>query len=127
MEWNGYDAGTRISVNKGDGSVIISHNGCEIGQGINTKCVQAVAYTLNLDVSLFRVAITNTESITNGGPTGGSGTSEVVCQAAINACNTLIARLQEYCTNGVYDIKSTEDWIKLLASLPYDVSLNVEG
>jgi xanthine dehydrogenase/oxidase len=96
MGWAGYDAGVRLSVNKGDGSIILTHNGCEIGQGINTKAAQTVAYQLGLPLHLITVKYTTTDAVTNGGVTGGSGTSEVVCQATINACSTLLARLAPY-------------------------------
>jgi xanthine dehydrogenase molybdopterin-binding subunit B len=140
--WNGYNAGIRIGVRGVDGTVTIAHSGCEIGQGINTKMAQAVAYELGIDMSLIRVTSTSTEKISNGGVTGGSGTSEVIVQAAINACDTLNNRLDPYrsgakkaATRGsrgsgrvsAAPETATEDWIALLQSLPYDVSLNVEG
>jgi len=96
MGWAGYDAGVRIAVNKSDGSVVLTHNGCEIGQGINTKAAQTVAYKLGIPIDLVRVAYCSTDAVQNGGATGGSGTSEVVCQACINACSTLLLRLQPF-------------------------------
>lgn len=132
MGWAGYNAGIRLGVRSADGSVILTHNGVEIGQGINTKVVQAVAMALGIDVSLIRVEKTSTDAVVNGGCTGGSGTSEVVVQAALNACKNLNDRLAPYRShmknkaNGKVNI-STDDWVALLQSLPYDVSLNVEG
>lgn len=124
--WNGYNAGVRIGVRSQDGSVTLTHSGCEIGQGINTKVAQTVAYALGIPLDLVRVTYTSTEKVANGGVTGGSGTSEVMCKAALNACNTLNSRLEPYKTEtkGPFD-KST--WVSLLSSLPCDVSLNVEG
>ena len=43
MGWAGYNAGVQLGVNQSDGTVILTHSGCEIGQGINTKAAQAVA------------------------------------------------------------------------------------
>jgi xanthine dehydrogenase molybdopterin-binding subunit B len=54
----GYDQGFLLNVNVEDGTVCISHGGCEIGQGINTKVVQAVALELSVDMSLIAVACT---------------------------------------------------------------------
>ena len=107
---------------------MISHTGCELGQGINTKCSQAVLYALGLsDMEMIRVTATSTSAIANGGVTGGSGTSEVVCQAALNACNTLKSRIAQFCESGVYDISSTDEWMNMLKNVTVDVSLNVEG
>lgn len=50
MGWGGYNAGIRLGVVSGDGSVVVSHSGAEIGQGINTKVAQAVAYALGIDI-----------------------------------------------------------------------------
>lgn len=130
MGWAGYNAGVRLNVRSTDGYVVLSHNGVEIGQGINTKVVQAVAMSLGIDISLIRVEKTSTDAVTNGGCTGGSGTSEVVVQAALNACATLNARLDPYraqCRSGPKHPLKTSEWVQLLQSLPYEVSLNVEG
>lgn len=127
MGWAGYNAGVRIGVSSADGTVTLSHSGCEIGQGINTKVAQGVATTLGIDLSLVRVTATSTEKVANGGVTGGSATSEVTCQAAVNACQTLNARLAPYRTSSATSKSSTEDWVALLSSLPTDVSLNTEG
>ena len=48
-----------------DGTVQISHGGCETGQGINTKVIQAAAYTLDLPMESFVVTTTNTEKSPN--------------------------------------------------------------
>eukprot|EP00595_Chromulina_sp_UTEXLB2642_P001383 CAMPEP_0196762962 /NCGR_PEP_ID=MMETSP1095-20130614/3124_1 /TAXON_ID=96789 ORGANISM="Chromulina nebulosa, Strain UTEXLB2642" /NCGR_SAMPLE_ID=MMETSP1095 /ASSEMBLY_ACC=CAM_ASM_000446 /LENGTH=826 /DNA_ID=CAMNT_0042115135 /DNA_START=1752 /DNA_END=4232 /DNA_ORIENTATION=+ len=127
--WGGYNAGIRLGVRSTDGTVIVSHNGCEIGQGINTKVAQVVSKELNIPLSLIRVTSTATDKVVNGGVTGGSGTSEVVSQAAINACATLNERLAPYVTDSkakTSDDRATE-WLALLSSLPSTVSLNVEG
>jgi xanthine dehydrogenase/oxidase len=130
MGWAGYNAGIRVGVSQGDGTVTISHSGCEIGQGINTKVAQTVAGALGIDLTLVRVTSTSTEKISNGGMTGGSATSEVTCQAAINACAELNARLAPYrttTTTGSVSKSTTDDWVTLLGSLPSEVSLNTEG
>lgn len=141
MGWGGYNAGVRIGVRNSDGCVVVTHSGTEIGQGINTKVAQAVAMALGIDLSLIKVERTSSHAITNGGVTGGSATSEVMVQAALNACATLNSRLDPYrpapssrrATNGSAQKKRftdqipTSDWINLLSSLPSDVSLNVEG
>lgn len=138
MGWAGYNAGITIGIRQTDGTVTVTHNGCEIGQGINTKVVQTVANQLGIDISLIRCTSTGTDKVANGGVTGGSGTSEVVCQAAVNACKVLNERLAPFVTNTTasnWAVKSTlkasykakDDWVALLSSLPSDVSLNAQG
>jgi len=135
MGWSGYNAGVQLGVDSNDGTVVICHSGCEIGQGINTKAAQAVAMALGIDLSLVRVLTTSTDRIVNGGCTGGSGTSEVIVQAVLNACQTLNERLDPYRkassissspSTSVHHM-STDTWVSLLSSLPSSVSLNTEG
>lgn len=150
--WGGYNQGIRIGIRQADGTVTIAHSGCEIGQGINTKVVQVVANQLGVDISMVKCQSTSTNKIVNGATTGGSGTSEVVCKAALNACDELNARLAPYRgiqqqqpsqrATTVYAAGSRghnsharvsvtklgpDDWVKLLQSLPSDVSLNASG
>ncbi len=51
--WNYYNAGVRLGVRSEDGSVVVSHSGTEIGQGINTKLAQAVAYEVGAQSITF--------------------------------------------------------------------------
>ena len=107
-----------------DGTVTVCHTGCEICQGINTKVAQTVAYELGIELDLIRVTSTSTEKIVNGYLTGGSSTSEVMCQAAINACKVLNDRIAPYRKQTTYAAK---EWTWLLKTIPCDVSLNSEG
>lgn len=54
--------------------------------------------------------------------TGGSGTSEVCCEAAIKACRKLKASMHAFKTEN-----PGLSWEDLVASLPPDVSLNADG
>lgn len=54
--------------------------------------------------------------------TGGSGTSEVCCEAAIKACRTINAALRPY-----KDQNPSASWQELLDLLPPQVSLNADG
>jgi xanthine dehydrogenase/oxidase len=82
-----------ISVSGGDGSVVVHHAGCELGQGIHEKVAFMVASTLGCPVPLVRVADTNTDVIPNMPSTGGSATSEINAEAARLACVELLGRL----------------------------------
>lgn len=72
---------------------------------------------------MIRVVPTRTDVIVNGGMTGGSATSETVCQAAINACDTLNKRMSLFKRK---DPDAT--WLELLSSVSSKgISLNAEG
>lgn len=125
--WAGYQAGVKIGVRLTDGCVIVNHSGIEIGQGINTKVAQAIAGALGIPLSLVRIEKTGTDIVVNGGVTGGSGTSEVTVQAALNACKKLNKRIGPYRTNPNRTQMTPDEWVAVIQSVPGDVSLNVEG
>ena len=82
-----------ISVFGGDGSVSVAHNGIEMGQGINTKVAQCVAYELGIDISMVKIKPVTMVTNPNGQTTGGSCGSECNCVAAIKACEIIKERL----------------------------------
>ncbi len=52
----------------------MNHSGAEIGQGMNTKVAQAVAYGLGVPIDIIRITCNTTDNIANAGCTGGSST-----------------------------------------------------
>jgi xanthine dehydrogenase/oxidase len=82
-----------VAILQADASVVVSHGGIEMGQGINTKVAQVVAKTLNIPLDRVRVKASNNLVNPNSMTSGGAITSEVVCHAAMQSCNTLIARM----------------------------------
>ena len=84
----GVTAGAKVSAYS-DGTVGVSHTGCEVGQGIHTKVAQTVAYALGIPLSSVVVGATATDVFPNGPATGGSTTSETCCGAALDACKAL--------------------------------------
>ncbi|XP_073945780.1 xanthine dehydrogenase-like [Choristoneura fumiferana] len=83
-----------VSVLHGDGSVVITHGGIEMGQGINTKVAQVAAYILG--VSLDKVSIKPSTSFIspNTMTTGASIGSECVVFATMKACEILMKRFE---------------------------------
>ncbi|EDW59395.1 uncharacterized protein AOX3 [Drosophila virilis] len=77
-----------------DGTVVVSHGGIEMGQGMNTKIVQVAAYTLGIELDHIRIESSDTINGANSIVTGGAVGSESVCYAVRKACETLNARLQ---------------------------------
>jgi xanthine dehydrogenase/oxidase len=91
--WSGASGTSLLNVFL-DGTVAVSHGGCEIGQGIHTKVVQAVAYRLGLPLDMVRCRGTSTEKTPNMMGTGGSITSAMMVASALDACDQLQEKLK---------------------------------
>ncbi|XP_046967892.1 indole-3-acetaldehyde oxidase-like [Vanessa cardui] len=83
-----------ISVYHADGTILMSHGGIEMGQGINTKVAQVCAYTLNVPLSMVTVKGSDNFVAPNNIASSGSITSEAVAFATVKACNELLKRLE---------------------------------
>lgn len=83
-----------ISIYHADGTVVVTHGGIEMGQGINTKAAQVCAYILG--IPLEKVSVKPSKSFTspNSMVTGGSIGSECVAFAIMKACEILNERLE---------------------------------
>ena len=82
-----------------DGSIHLNHGGCEMGQGLHTKVAQVVAEAFQVDLDLIKVTRTTTEKVPNTSATAASSGTDLNGMAALDACNTLKARLVEFlCT-----------------------------
>ncbi|XP_064547330.1 uncharacterized protein LOC135434622 isoform X2 [Drosophila montana] len=77
-----------------DGTVVVTHGGIEMGQGMNTKIAQVAAYTLGIELNHIKIESSDTINGANSMVTGGAVGSESVCYAVRKACETLNARLQ---------------------------------
>merc|ERR1719434_91749 len=83
-----------------DGTCLVTMDGTEIGQGINTKVMQYAAHFLSqivpgseVVVEDVRVGPNGTDKVAAGSLTGGSTTSEGVCEAVREAIGKLKERL----------------------------------
>nr|DBA20049.1 TPA: hypothetical protein GDO54_015790 [Pyxicephalus adspersus] len=77
-----------------DGSVLISHGGVEMGQGVHTKIMQIASRELGIPISEVHVCETSTDSVPNTLTSGGSLGTDVNGMAVKSACQTLIKRLE---------------------------------
>ncbi|XP_050685719.1 uncharacterized protein LOC126980172 isoform X2 [Leptidea sinapis] len=83
-----------ISVYHADGTVLISHGGIEMGQGINTKIAQVCAHALKIPMDLVKVKGADSFVSPNAMGSSGSISSESVAFATVKACDELMQRLE---------------------------------
>ena len=77
-----------------DGSVLISHGGTEMGQGLHTKVIQIAAHAFNIPHSRIHINETATNFVPNGQPTAASMSTDLYGMAVLDACNQILARLK---------------------------------
>ncbi|WP_425997620.1 xanthine dehydrogenase molybdopterin binding subunit [Caulobacter sp. DWR1-3-2b1] len=79
-----------------DGSILLNHGGTEMGQGLFTKVAQIVAEAFQVDVSRVKATSTVTDKVPNTSATAASSGTDLNGMAALNAANTIKARLVEF-------------------------------
>jgi len=87
-------AGALVHVYR-DGSVLVSHGGTEMGQGLHTKVQQVAAATLGVPLDLVRIAPTRTDKVPNTSATAASSGSDLNGAATRDACLQVLGRLRE--------------------------------
>ncbi|XP_043531354.1 xanthine dehydrogenase/oxidase [Chiloscyllium plagiosum] len=106
-----------------DGSVLLTHGGVEMGQGLHTKMVQVASKALGIPVSRIHISETSTNTVPNTSATAASVGSDLNGMAILNACQTLLERLQPF---KLANPKGTwEQWIS--AAYMERVSLSAAG
>jgi len=79
-----------------DGSVLVAHGGCEMGQGLHTKMTQIAAQALCVPLSDVFISETATNTVPNTSSTAASASSDLNGYAIADACDQLNARLAPY-------------------------------
>ncbi|KAJ1919160.1 hypothetical protein IWQ60_007308 [Tieghemiomyces parasiticus] len=79
-----------------DGTVLVSHGGTEMGQGLHTKMAQICAEELDIPLSSIYISETSTDKVPNTTSTSASSGSELNGMAVLDACRQLSARLQPF-------------------------------
>ncbi|KAK7462501.1 hypothetical protein BaRGS_00038470 [Batillaria attramentaria] len=108
-----------------DGSVLVTHGGVEMGQGLHTKMIQVASRVLGLPASRINTLETSTETVPNSSVSAASMSSDLYGEAVKNACETLRDRLDNFRkTQG----KSDLSWEELVNSAYSNrVSLSATG
>jgi len=117
-----------------DGSVLITQDGSEIGQGLHTKIKQYAAYHLSQIVPGFTVGIEKirvgpmgSDKVAHGSLTGGSVTSEGVCEAVRDAIEKIAANLQPTREKMVADGKEIKSLAALAGAASGSAELQASG
>ncbi len=78
-----------------DGSVMLSHGGTEMGQGLYMKVAQVVAAEFGIPVSRVKITATSTAKVPNTSPTAASSGSDLNGKAAQAAAQAIRERMAD--------------------------------
>ncbi|XP_032968997.1 aldehyde oxidase 2 isoform X3 [Rhinolophus ferrumequinum] len=106
-----------------DGSVLVTHGGSELGQGIHTKMLQVASRELKIPMSYMHICETSTATVPNTIATAASIGSDVNGRAVQNACQILLKRLEPIIKKNPEG--TWEDWIE--AAFEQRISLSATG
>ncbi|XP_078599022.1 uncharacterized protein LOC144874584 isoform X2 [Branchiostoma floridae x Branchiostoma japonicum] len=82
-----------VAIYHTDGSVVITHGGIEMGQGVDTKVMQVAAATLGVPMEMVHTMSTNSLSSPNSATSAASVSSELNCQGVLECCRRLNERI----------------------------------
>ncbi|NP_001280177.1 aldehyde oxidase 1-like [Anolis carolinensis] len=106
-----------------DGSLLLTHGGVEMGQGLHTKMIQVASRELKMPVSNIHICETSTTTIPNAIGSVGSQGTDVNGMAVKDACQTLLKRLEPIITQNP---KGTwKEWAK--EAFEESISLSATG
>nr|XP_043631064.1 xanthine dehydrogenase 1-like [Erigeron canadensis] len=77
-----------------DGTVLVTHGGVEMGQGLHTKVAQIAASAFEIPLSSVFISETSTDKVPNASPTAASASSDMYGAAVLDACNQIKARME---------------------------------
>nr|XP_040149313.1 aldehyde oxidase-like isoform X1 [Ictidomys tridecemlineatus] len=106
-----------------DGSVLVTHGGNELGQGIHTKMLQVASRELKVPMSYLHICETSTATVPNTIATAASVGADVNGRAVQNACQILLKRLEPIIKKNPEG--TWENWIE--AAFEQRISLSATG
>ncbi|KAM6174713.1 aldehyde oxidase 2-like [Erethizon dorsatum] len=106
-----------------DGSVLVTHGGNELGQGIHTKMLQVASRELRVPMCRLHIQETSTATVPNTVATAASIGADVNGRAVQNACQTLLKRLEPIIKKNPEG--TWEDWVR--AAFEQRISLSATG
>lgn len=88
-------AGAQVNL-YADGTVLVTHGGTEMGQGLYTKIAQVVAHEFGLPLEKVRLLATDTSRVPNTSATAASSGADLNGKAAQDAARKVTARLAAF-------------------------------
>ncbi|KYQ89070.1 xanthine dehydrogenase [Tieghemostelium lacteum] len=104
-----------------DGSVLVSHGGTEMGQGLHTKIIQIAAREMGVPVDKVFISETSTDKVANTAPTAASVSSDMNGMAVLYACQQINERLKPLRE------KNPTFSVKQIANLAYAERINLSA
>ncbi|TEA29022.1 hypothetical protein DBR06_SOUSAS17610030, partial [Sousa chinensis] len=98
-----------------DGSVLVTHGGIEMGQGVHTKMIQVASRELRMPLSNIHLRGTSTETVPNANISGGSVVADLNGLAVKDACQTLLKRLEPIISKNPGG--TWKDWVRTTVTL----------
>lgn len=77
-----------------DGTVLVSHGGTEMGQGLHTKVCQIAAQAFDIPLEDVYVNDTSSDKVANTIPSAASMSTDMYGMACLDACNQILKRLE---------------------------------
>jgi xanthine dehydrogenase/oxidase len=106
-----------------DGSVLVTHGGTEMGQGLFTKMAQIAATEFNIPLEKVLVSSTATDKVANTSPTAASLSSDINGAAVKHACDQINARLDP-----LREANPDAAWEKIVNMAYFDrINLSAQG
>ncbi|KAH6770040.1 xanthine dehydrogenase 1 [Perilla frutescens var. hirtella] len=77
-----------------DGTVLVTHGGVEMGQGLHTKMAQVAASSFNIPITSVFISEASTDKVPNASSTAASASSDLYGAAVLDACEQIKARME---------------------------------
>lgn len=77
-----------------DGTVLVSHGGTEMGQGLHTKVCQIAAQAFDIPLEDVYINDTSSDKVANTIPSAASMSTDMYGMACLDACNQILERLE---------------------------------
>lgn len=112
-----------------DGSVLVSHGGTEMGQGLFTKMIQVCAQAFQIPEDKIFTADTSTNTVANASPSAASLSTDLYGMAVLDACEQILERLAPIRAILKSEGKAYDDWCTVIATAYYGhrVDLSAHG
>ncbi|XP_043271749.1 xanthine dehydrogenase isoform X2 [Venturia canescens] len=106
-----------------DGSVLISHGGTEMGQGLHTKMIQVASRILKVNPDKIHISETATDKVPNTSATAASAGSDLNGMAVMNACNKIMKRIKH-----IIDASPDDTWEQWVSKAYFErIGLSATG